>query len=153
MSFHHDRLPEPLGYYEGACLKFRERKGKWRTTRCEFHGGTDSMRINTASGAFVCMACGVKGGDVLAYHMQAHGLEFVEAAKALGAWVDDGRPQTPQKPAPLPPRAALQVLTAEANLVAVAAANLASGMTLTTDDLSRVLTAAGRIAKISEVFA
>lgn len=154
MSFHHDRLPEPLGYYqERAGLKFRERKGKWRTTRCEFHGGTDSMRINTASGAFVCMACGVKGGDVLAYHMQAHGLEFVDAAKALGAWVDDGRPQTPQKPAPLPPRAALEVLSAEANLVAVAAANIAYGVSLSADDLSRILTAAGRITKISEVFA
>lgn len=153
MSFQRDRLPEPLGYYEGAGLKFREPKGKWRTTGCVFHSSRDSMRINTASGAFVCMACGVKGGDVLAYHMQAHGLEFVDAAKALGAWVDDGRPQTPQKPAPLPPRAALEVLSAEANLVAVAAANIAYGVSLSADDLSRILTAAGRITKISEVFA
>lgn len=152
MSFQHDRLPEPLGYYEGAGLKFRERKGKWRTTRCEFHGGTDSMRINTVSGAWVCMACGTKGGDVLAYHMQAHGLEFVDAAKALGAWVDDGRAQKPLKPAPLPPRAALEVLTFEATVAAVAAGNLAQGHALTDNDRSRLLTAANRITQLAEAY-
>lgn len=152
MTFQNDRLPEPLGYYEGQGLKFRERKGKWLTTGCVFHGSRDSMRIKIASGAFVCMACGVKGGDVLAYHMQAHGLEFVEAAKALGAWVDDGRPQGQQKPAPLPPRAALEVLTFEATVAAVAAGNLAQGHALTDSDRSRLLTAANRITQLAEAY-
>ena len=50
------------------------------------------MRVNTQTGAYCCMAgCGARGGDVLAYHMAAHGLAFVDAAKALGAWIDDGR--------------------------------------------------------------
>ena len=66
MSFDRTRLPEPVGYYESTGLAFKERKGKWRTTACNFHGGTDSLRINTDSGAFVCMAgCGARGGDVL----------------------------------------------------------------------------------------
>jgi hypothetical protein len=32
------------------------------------------------------MACGARGGDVLAFHMQRYELRFIDAAKALGAW-------------------------------------------------------------------
>jgi hypothetical protein len=112
------------------------------------------MRINTDSGAFECMAgCVARGGDVLAYHMAQHGLAFVEAAKGLGAWIDDGRPATQHKPTPLSPRQALEVLAVEANLVAIAAGNVAHGMVLSQVDLSRVLTASGRITRLVEVFA
>jgi hypothetical protein len=152
MSFDRERLPEPVGYYEGEGLSLTKR-GKWRTTACRFHDGSDSLRINTASGAWVCMSCGAKGGDVLAYHMQAHGLEFVEAAKSLGCWVDDGSQQAPTKPAPLPPRAALQVVGFEATLAAVAAANVARGVALSDVDLARLLTAANRIARLVEAYA
>ena len=153
MGFDRRNLPEAVGYYESEGLKLTGR-GKWRTTECKFHGGFDSMRINTDSGAFACMAgCGARGGDVLAYHMAQHGLEFVEAAKALGAWIDDGRPATQHKPAPLSPRQALEGLAVEANLVAIAAANVAHGVVLSQVDLSRVLTASGRITRLVEVFA
>lgn len=146
-------LPDPVSYYESEGLKLTSR-GKWRTTECKFHGRSDSMRVNTESGAFCCMAgCGARGGDVLAYHMAQHGLEFVEAAKALGAWVDDGRPPTQHKPAPLTPRQALEVLGYESNLVAIAAGNMAHGVHLTIDERCRLLTAAGRISKLVEVFA
>lgn len=107
------------------------------------------MRVNVASGAFKCMACNVGGGDVLAYHMQANGLEFVDAAKALGAWADDGEQYNPQKPTALSPRAALEVLGFEATLVAVAAGNLAQGVTLTDVDRKRLLLCAGRINRIA----
>jgi len=152
--FDRSKLPDPTDYYTGtAGLKFRERKGKWRTTECRFHGGTDSMRINTGTGAFCCMAgCGARGGDVLAYHMAAHGEDFTTAARELGCWVDDGRP-APTRPTPLPARDALHLLAAESNLIAIAGANLAHGVALTKKDLSRLLTAAGRINKIAEVFA
>lgn len=91
MSFDRTRLPDPEGFYLAAGLELTGR-GRWRTTRCEFHGGSDSMRINLQSGAFVCMAgCGAKGGDVLAYRMAAAGEDFQTAARALGAWVDDGQ--------------------------------------------------------------
>ena len=153
MSFDRTRLPEPVGYYESTGLAFKERKGKWRTTACNFHGGTDSLRINTDSGAFVCMAgCGARGGDVLAYHMAHAGLDFINAAKTLGAWVEDGN-QAPAGPTPLPARDALAVLAVESNLVAVAAANVAHGVTLAQADLQRLMMAAGRIARIVEVFA
>ena len=153
MAFDRRNLPDPVSYYESEGLKLTSR-GKWRTTACQFHGGSDSMRINTETGAFACMAgCGARGGDVLAYHMAQHGLEFVEAAKALGAWIDDGRPATQHKPSPLSPRQALEVLAVEANLVAIAAANVAHGVVLSQVDLSRVLTASGRITRLVEVFA
>lgn len=151
MSFDRDRLPEPIGYFEGQALKLSKR-GKWRTTECRFHGGSDSMRINTATGAWVCMSCGAKGGDVLAYEITAHGVDFVTAAKALGAWVEDGKPEPNRKPAPLPPRSALEVLAFETTLTAVAAGNLAHGVALSTKDRARLMIAANRINKLAEAY-
>lgn len=151
MSFDRTRLPEPIGFYEAEGLKLVG-KGKWRTTRCMFHDGSDSMRINTTSGAFVCMNCAAKGGDVLAYQMAAHGVDFVTAAKALGAWIDDGKP-APTRPTPIPARDGLEILKREANLIAVAGANVANGVQLKKADLDRVLKAAGRINTLVEVFA
>lgn len=153
MTFDRDRLPDPASYFESQGLKLTgPRSAKWKTTECTFHGGSDSMRVNVHSGGWVCMACGAKGGDVLAYQMAAHGLEFVDAAKALGAWVDDGRPHTPQRPAPLPPRAALSVLAFESTLAAVAAGNVAHGIALTESDRARLMKAAGRINLIAEAY-
>lgn len=153
MGFDKSRLPDPVSYYESQGLQFKERRGKWRTTACAFHGSSDSLRVNTDSGAFVCMAgCGARGGDVLTFHMAVTGLSFIEAAKELGAWVDDGKP-APIRPTPLPARDAIAVLAAESNLVAVAAANLAHGAALSQIDLERLMQAAERVRKISEVFA
>jgi hypothetical protein len=152
VSFDRNHLPDPVSYFEAEGLKL-DGRGPWRTTECKFHGGSDSMRINLASGCWCCMSCNAKGGDVLAYHMEAHSLEFVDAAKALGAWVDDGRPVQQRKPAPLTPRAALQVIGFEANFTAIAAANLARGVALSDVDLSRLMTAANRITRLVEVYA
>ena len=154
MSFNRDLLPEPVTYFENQGLKLTgPRSAKWKTTECRFHGGSDSMRINTSSGAWVCMSCDEKGGDVLAYEIASSGMEFADACKALGAWVDDGKPQTQLKPTPLSPRAALSVLAFEALLTAVAAGDIAKGVNLTDADRARLLRAAGRINKIAEVFA
>lgn len=154
MAFDRNLLPDTVSYFEGQGLRLAgPGNSKWKTTACQFHGGSDSMRINVASGGWCCMSCGEKGGDVLAYHLQLHGLEFVEAAKQLGAWVDDGKPQRLQKPTPLSPRAALVVIGFECSLVAVAGANIARGVALSSADLSRVLVAAGRINRLSEAFA
>jgi hypothetical protein len=153
MSFDRAHLPDPNTYFESQGLVLRgPRTAKWKTTACNFHDGSDSMRINTTTGAWVCMACGAKGGDVLAYEMAITGREFVVAAKALGCWVDDGKPLANTRPAPLPPRAALQVIGFEATLIAVAGGNLSRGLALSTVDLSRVMTAAGRIHRIVEAY-
>ena len=153
MTFDRRNLPDAVTFYESRGLVLTGR-GKWRTTSCTFHGGSDSMRINIDSGAFCCMAgCGARGGDVLAYHMADAGDQFIEAAKALGCWIDDGRPATQHKPTALPPRAALELLGGECMLVAVAAGNLAHGVALTDDDRRRLLQAAGRIDHVARAFA
>lgn len=153
MPFDRNLLPDPVTYFESQGLALKgPRSAKWKTTACNFHGGSDSMRVNVATGAWVCMSCGEKGGDVLAYEIKNGGLEFVDAAKALGCWVDDGRPQSQTKPTPLSPRLALSVLAFESSLAAIAAANVAHGYALTQIDFDRLLMAANRISNIVEAF-
>jgi CHC2 zinc finger len=152
MAFKRELLPDPVSYFEGQDLRLKG-PGNWKTTRCVFHDGSDSMRVNTKTGGWCCMACGAKGGDVLSFHMRAYGLEFVSAAKAIGCWFDDGKPVKPQKPAPLPPRQALQVIGFEATLTAIAAGNVARGVALTDVDLARVMAACNRITRLVEAYA
>lgn len=154
MTLLRERLPEPQEYFASQGLELVGR-GAWRTTRCAFHGGSDSMRVNLRSGGFCCMAgCGARGGDVLAYHMAAQGLGFVEAARALGAWHDDpaSAQQGPQRrrPCGLPAREALALLRDDALVVAVAAGNLARGLVLTEADRQRLLEGAARIQRIAD---
>jgi hypothetical protein len=150
-EFRRDLLPDAAGYFEEQGLKLMGR-GPWRTTTCEFHGGK-SMRVNVKNGAWVCMNCGARGGDVLAYQRAATGQDFVAAARALGAYVDNGKPdQTQTRPTPLPARAALEVLHFESQLVATAAANVAHGVQLGASDHRRLLKAAGRIDVIARMF-
>lgn len=154
MSFDRTRLPDPAAYYEAQGLRLTgPRSAKWRTTACAFHGGSDSMRINIFSGAFCCMNCGARGGDVLAYEIALNGLEFVEAARQLGAWVEDGKTPVNPRPAPLSPRAALEVLGFESLLVAVAADMLAKGGSLSVIDAARLKTCASRINRIAGYYA
>jgi hypothetical protein len=154
MTFDRNLLPDPTAYFEEQGLKLvGPGRAKWKTTECRFHDGSDSMRVNTATGAYVCMAgCGAKGGDMLAYEIATTGADFIEAAKAIGAWVDDGRPYTPPKPTPLSPRAALSAMAFEATLTAIAAGNLAKGVVLSDADRTRLMLAAGRINRMVEVF-
>lgn len=154
MGFERNLLPDPVSYFEGHGLKLKgPSAAKWKTTTCNFHGGSDSMRVNIHSGAWKCMNCGESGGDVLAYERKFHGTEFVDACKAIGAWVDDGRTPVSVKPTPLSPRQALSVMGHEATLVAIEAARIAKGVIPTQSDLDRVLIAANRITALVEDFA
>jgi DNA primase len=151
MSFDRQALPEPNSYFENTGLILQGR-GTWRTTTCNFHGGRTTMRVNIKSGAWVCMSCGQKGGDVLAYEMEVTGADFVDAARALGAWIDDDRTSAPATPKPFSTREALSVLAGEANLAAIAASNVAYGTQLTPDDLGRLQIAAQRINLIRGIY-
>ncbi len=85
-GFKRDRLPNPVGYYREQGLKLVG-GGEWKSAVCPFHTDTTpSLRVKAETGAFRCMVCGVHGGDVLAFHMLRHGLRFIAAAQALGAW-------------------------------------------------------------------
>jgi hypothetical protein len=80
-------LPTALDYYTGTCAMKLIGAGVWRSTLCPFHNDSQpSLRINTTGGGYKCMVCEAKGGDVLAFHMARHGLPFIDACKALGAW-------------------------------------------------------------------
>ncbi|MBT9505508.1 CHC2 zinc finger domain-containing protein [Rhodoferax sp.] len=150
-NFIKEQLPDPVSFYESVGLVLQPGK-KWRTTRCEFHGSSDSMRVNSDSGAFVCMAgCGAKGGDVLAYHMASNGVGFVEAAKALGAYRDDGKPhQGSAKPSPVPARALLEVAALELTICTMVLADAMNGF-INDGDFDRFREATGRVIYISEV--
>ena len=85
VNFERSALPDPAAYFGREGLRFIGR-GRWRSAVCPFHDDTrPSLRVNVDTGAFKCMACGAKGGDVLAFHRQRHGLSFAQAARDLGA--------------------------------------------------------------------
>jgi len=85
-GFIRELLPSPIEFYPSQGITL-SRTGTWRDALCPFHNDTrPSLRVSSATGAFRCMACGAKGGDVLAFYMLQHGLRFVDAAKELGAW-------------------------------------------------------------------
>ena len=154
MGFDRTLLPDTTDYFESIGHRLvGPARAKWKSTNCIFHGGRRTMRINTENGGWVCMSCDYKGGDLVAYFMAVHGTDFVSSAKALGAWVEDGRPALQTKPTPLSPRQALEVLGFEATLVAVAAGNLADGKALSDQDRARLLTCARRINGLAGAFA
>lgn len=85
-AFKRDRLPNPADYFQAEGLNLTG-GGEWKSAVCPFHDDTKpSLRVRIETGAFRCMVCGAHGGDLLAFHMQRHGLRFIEAARALGAW-------------------------------------------------------------------
>jgi len=154
MTFNRERLPDPIAYYQGQGLTLMgSHQAAWRTTRCQFHSGSDSMRIKVATGAFVCMACGARGGDLLAYEMAVHGVGFVEAAKRLGAWTGGDAPQRHIRPTALSARDALSVLADEANLIAIEGTRMGSGIVPSAADLERTRRAAARVRHVREMFA
>lgn len=84
-EFNRECLPTPEDYFREHGLKLIGH-GEWRSAVCPFHEDTrPSLRVHIGTGGFRCMACGAHGGDVLAFHMQRHGLSFLAAARALGA--------------------------------------------------------------------
>jgi DNA primase len=62
------------------------RGGGWRDGGlCPFHNDrqSGSFRVNLDTGAFICFACGSKGGDIVAFLQQRDGLSFHRAAKKI----------------------------------------------------------------------
>ncbi len=79
-------LPSPSAYFKSRGWKLTG-GGEWKNALCPFHNDTKpSLRVRLDTGGFCCMACGARGGDVLAMHMKLTGLPFKHAAQDLGAW-------------------------------------------------------------------
>lgn len=88
-TFNRSKLPTAVSYLHARGLLPSHTRGEWATIRCPVHkGGREtkpSLRVSLENGHFRCMACGVKGGDVLALHRLLTGVGFVQAARELGA--------------------------------------------------------------------
>lgn len=86
-------LPTPLQYLNERGLLKGKQRGEWTAICCPVHkqGAEDhpSMRVNAADGHFRCMACGAKGGDIVALHRLITGLGFREAVSDLGGRFHD----------------------------------------------------------------
>jgi DNA primase len=149
--FDRDMLPEPASYFEAQGLELKG-PGRWKTTRCLFHGGSDSMRINTSDGGWACMNCHVNGGDVLAFEMQLHGLEFLEAAERLGVLRDDGRPVREKRARTLSPAAALKLIQAETWLIVVTGLSIA-GLMSKQEERNRLVEACRTVQHVMGEFA
>ena len=87
-KFSRKDLPSSITYYENQGINLKG-SGAWRDAICPFHNDTKpSLRVKVENGAYRCMACGARGGDVLSFHMHKHGLSFIQAAMQLGAWIE-----------------------------------------------------------------
>lgn len=78
------RRISPEEFYREALGRLTGR-GPWRTVRCPFHrpDAHPSLRVNIESGGFRCMACGARGGSIIAFVMLQDGLTFEEALRAV----------------------------------------------------------------------
>ena len=86
LIFDRDLLPSPANYYsqQFSGLKIKSESVK---VKCCFHDDNDaSLCISMVQGHFKCFACGVKGGDVIAFHRLRYKLGFKEAVTELGGW-------------------------------------------------------------------
>lgn len=88
-TFDRSRLPTTASYLQARGLLPPDARCHWITIRCPIHKSgretNPSLRVNLEGGHFRCMACGIKGGDVLALHRLLTGEGFVQAARNLGA--------------------------------------------------------------------
>lgn len=82
-------LPLPADFYHAEIDGLREYKDGWAWGCCPFHpDGNPSFTINLESGAFRCMSssCGVKGGGIVSFVSQLHGLDIRESIHYLEVW-------------------------------------------------------------------
>lgn len=150
--FVREQLPDPLAYFDAEGVPLRG-PGTWKTGPCHFHGGSDSLRVNVKSGGWCCMNCMVKGGDVLAYAMQRHGLEFAEAARTLGAYVDDDRPHQGQdKPTTLSARAAMELAALDLQIALLVMSDVRAGQVPNDVDWQSFIGCTSRVAALAQEF-
>lgn len=76
----------PFDFYSHELPKAKLTKHDWNDGGlCPFHNDhhTGSFRVNLITGAYKCFACGMAGGDVIAFTMAYYGLGFIEALYKL----------------------------------------------------------------------
>ncbi len=82
-----DQILERLsfeGFYRGEFQHLKLTADDNYQTLCPFHEDKNpSLSVNFKTGLFKCFGCGVQG-DVFAFYMQRHGVDFKEALAELG---------------------------------------------------------------------
>lgn len=154
MSFVRESVPDWTAYADREGLTLIGR-GRWRTVLCEFHeDSSPSLRVNTESGGWCCMSCGAKGGDTLAHYMQRSGLSFNAAARALGAWQDDGKPRSEaDRPRTLSARDVIALMAFELRVLYIVISDARQGKLPSEADWQRFMQGVGRIEHIAGEFA
>jgi hypothetical protein len=151
-EFLRERLPDPVQFFEAEGVPLTG-SGRWKTGPCHFHDGSDSLRVNTQSGGWRCMSCDAKGGDVLAYAMQRHGLEFVQGARMLGAYVDDGKPHRgPACATTLTARESMQLAAHEILIATLVISDVKAGVIPSQSDWDRFVCSAGRLEMLASEY-
>lgn len=147
------KLPDTTQYFESLGHRFLT-KGKWMTTDCKFHGGSDSLRVHAETGAWRCMniGCGLFGGSIVSYHSKFHKISKSDACIALGISDRGSSNKTPQIPKPLPIHRAIELMAFEAQLVWNELTRLKEGKNLEQNDLERLRVAAARLISTSEIY-
>jgi CHC2 zinc finger len=151
-EYRRDLLPDPLPFFEAEGVPLTG-PGRWKTGPCHFHGGSDSLRVNTQSGGWCCMNCDAKGGDALAYAMQRYGLEFVQAARMLGAYVEDGRPHRgPARATTLTARESMELAAQEILIALLVISGIRAGVTPNQGDWDRFVSSARRLEMLASEY-
>jgi putative DNA primase/helicase len=94
---HKDQVLDRLSFenfYRGELENLKATAENNYTTLCPFHADNNpSLSVNFETGLFKCFGCGVQG-DVFAFYMERHGVDFKEALAELGrrAGVEDKPP-------------------------------------------------------------
>lgn len=147
-------IPDALAYCDRAGLPLIPPKGKWRGTRCDLCGASKALRINTESNGWCCMACLTKGGDMLALHMRLLNLDFVSAARDLGAYVDDDTPhRAPVEATTLSARDAMAVIALKLYVITGVISGIRRGVIPSDADWEQFLVAAGHIIWLESEYA
>jgi len=84
-------------FYRGELPEFKPARGDEIIALCPFHDDHNpSLSVNLKTGMFNCFACDAKG-DVFAFFMRKHGVDFKEALNELGrrAGVETNKPDGP----------------------------------------------------------
>lgn len=86
-NFDPSLLPSPDTYYRGQfVLKGNKTQ---HLVKCCFHPDNNpSLSINLDKGIFNCFSCLTHGGGILDFHMTLYKLDFKQATKELGAWIN-----------------------------------------------------------------
>ncbi len=146
-----ENLPDSIAYYESLGHVFSS-KGEWMTTNCEFHGGSDSMRIHRTSGSFKCMNCGIHGGGIISYHMQRFQVDYLQACKELGVNLGGSNNRPPDRPKPLPAARAIELMSMEARIVWMLLTKIKTGKKLEGHEIESLRTSTLQIVRIAEIY-